>query len=181
MWHTAIISSTEWDNFFALRCPPGNEATIEFPAQLEFQKVAILMREAMKESKPRYVDYGNWHLPMVGDEEKSDSPAIGADWEFDELVWPRISAGRCAKVSFDTHENYETPTESYVRQTHRLESNGHLSPAEHPATPACPDDDPGPEDFCGNFRGWVQLRKQIPDEDNLVGALEGRENWMDEG
>jgi hypothetical protein len=166
LWHTAIISSTEWDNFFALRCPPGEEATIDFPAQLEFQTIAILMRRAMRASEPRPIALGEWHLPLVLDgEEGYEHP------DLERLYWPRVSAGRCARVSFDTQDNYEAPNASYQRQVSRLEKNGHLSPSEHPA---CPTND---TNFVGNFRGWWQLRKEIPHEENLVGYLEDREHW----
>lgn len=179
MWHTAIITSTEWDNFFALRCPPGEKATIDFPAQLEFQKIAILMRRAMRASESREVDYGQWHLPLIDPDEvqQVDPSEITSRTDEDAgwIFWARVSAGRCARVSFDTHENYEDPFDSYARQSDRLESNGHLSPAEHPATP----NDPlqWNAKSRSNLRGWTQLRKLIPDEDNLVGVLEGRPAW----
>jgi hypothetical protein len=167
MWHTAIISSTDWDNFYALRCPPGDEVDYDFPAQPEFQQVAILMRKAMRESAPAPIGYDQWHLPLVNLlEMKEDHDTLG-----DPLYWPMVSAGRTARVSFDTQDNYEEPDASYDRAV-RLKSNGHLSPMEHCATPA----KHYPADT-GNFRGWKQLRKHIMGEDNLVGRLEGRLHW----
>lgn len=159
MWHTAIITATEWDNFFTLRDHPA--------AQPEFQKIAQLMREAMIASTPQVLGEDDWHLPLVDPEEKKlwSVPA-----QRDKLYWARVSAGRCARVSFDKQHNYETPEESYSRQRDTLEKNGHLSPAEHPARPSEPR-------FIGNLMGWVQLRKLIPYEENLVGHLEGKHDW----
>lgn len=162
MWHTAIITATEWENFFALRDHPA--------AQPEFQTIALMMLEAMQASQPRVCLEGDWHAPLL------DADADG-DHVLDEdpYYWAKVSAGRCAKVSFDTHENYETPGESYKRTTEKLEAFGHLSPLEHPAVV--------PEkklqrQFIGNFRGWTQLRKLIPGEENLVGLLEERPGWQ---
>lgn len=165
MWHTAIVSSTEWDNYFALRSPPGNEVDIDFPAQLEFQKIALAMREAMLASEPRELDYGEWHLPLVTNQEIAALP------EEDILVpyyWQGVSAGRCARVSYLTHNKPESPDDSYSRHK-RLKTDGHLSPLEHQA---CPDEGAG-----ANFRGWMQYRERIPNQRNLVGHLEGRDRW----
>lgn len=172
LWHTAIISATEWDNFFALRDHPA--------AQPEFQIVARLMRVALEESEPRQLPYGAWHLPLV--DMTTDIARDDIDDETGEPDWERlklVSAGRCARVSYDTHENYETQEQS-IERSQRLMGNGHFSPFEHVATPMMPgsvesgvfkvDWNPA-ETFRGNFRGWVQFRKEIPGEDNfgLVG------------
>lgn len=71
MWHTAIITATEWDNFMALRQPADGEVPqLDFPAQPEMQIAARCMREAMEESEPRTVAAGEWgHLPLVEDGE----------------------------------------------------------------------------------------------------------------
>ena len=47
MWHTVIITATEWENFIALRCPDGDQPDIAFPAQLEMQQFAICIRNAL--------------------------------------------------------------------------------------------------------------------------------------
>src|SRR5215469_16907494 len=63
LWHTVIVTATEWDNFFTLRCAPN--------AQPEIRAAALKMREAMEGSKPSPVPYGEWHLPLVLDDERS--------------------------------------------------------------------------------------------------------------
>lgn len=158
MWHTAIISSTKWDNFFALRDHPA--------AQPEFQILAQLMRERMRESSPVELKPGQWHTPLVTAEEaRVGTPA----W----LAY--VSAGRCARVSFDKQGEYEPPQDSYDRAK-RLEANGHLSPFEHVARPGTHTDTA--TQLISNFNGgWVQLRKLIPHEANRVGYLESRPAW----
>lgn len=147
MWHTAIITATEWENFFALRDHPA--------AQPEFQIVARMMKEAMTASKPTQLELGMWHLPLVLASEMVESG--------DHEKWAMISAGRCARVSFDTHENYEFPEVSYER-AERLMTSGHMSPFEHQATPVRL----GELRWSGNFRGWTQFRKTLPNESNFA-------------
>lgn len=137
IWHTAIVTATDWDNFFALR--DHEEAAIPM------QRIARLMKEAMWESIPRHLDYGQWHLPLVGDFEADVANLQGQ-------FGGRVSAGRCARSSYSNHRNPETPKESAARWE-MLSSRGHWSPGEHPAL--CIDE----PDFIGNFRGWKQLRK----------------------
>lgn len=178
LWHTAIISSTEWDNFFGLRDHPA--------AQPEFQIVARMMRAAIDASVPQRLEYGQWHLPLITEEELTDLCWIRQHQpdEINGRLWKlkMISAGRCARVSFDTHENWESWEKSIDRAT-MLAGNGHFSPFEHVARPIEPwdiDDDTianvvsnsvrtqevvgfEPDSaFCGNFRGWVQARAEIP-------------------
>jgi hypothetical protein len=198
VWMTTIITSTEWENFFALRQPRNNDPVPQqdFPAQPEFQIVARMMRDAMEASEPQPLGfegkvYERWHMPLVIRDEKIaefDSETMDV-----ETFWPMVSAGRCARVSFDTHENYEEPPKSHGRSD-GLKTNGHMSPFEHVARPITPDDmDPevgapiqnklmipiasanravhqglrGGDVWCGNLRGWVPLRKMIPSEDNF--------------
>jgi hypothetical protein len=129
---SGIITATEWDNFFALRLHPD--------AQPEFQRLARLMRDAMDRSLPARLGYGEWHLPFGED----------GDW--------RVSAGRCARVSYLTHDGVRDP-DADTALTFRLIASGHMSPLEHPATPQ-----PDETLFYGNFRGWKQARKFVPNE-----------------
>jgi hypothetical protein len=139
------------------------------------------MRVAMDGSVPADLDYGQWHLPLVDDVEQ-----IRADIEKLENVSRQytlveavkmISASRCARVSFDKHTDDE-PVAVTIDRAERLMESGHLSPFEHVARPV---DDHGkgqkvPDygmwsaewtEFVGNFRGWVQFRKELPNEDRF--------------
>lgn len=140
MWHTAIISATEWDNFFNLRCHPD--------AQPEFQKIARMMRDALQENSFKFLMPGAWHLPLVSDEERSNYP---------DNVLARASAGRCARVSYDRH-NTEDTVENSVARWEQLCKAGHWSPGEHPALAM--------QGYStrGNFKAFSQLRKMYANE-----------------
>ncbi|HEY3674974.1 MAG TPA: FAD-dependent thymidylate synthase [Candidatus Tumulicola sp.] len=136
VWHTVIVTSTEWDNFFELRCAPQ--------AQPEIRAAAVRMREALGESLPSPIGIGEWHLPLVQDDERS--------LNFETLK--KISAARCARVSYLTHDGIRE-IEKDLDLCARLRDDKHLSPFEHVATPSVD------SDFHANFRGWVQMRKEV--------------------
>lgn len=147
LWHTIVVTATEWSNFFALRCHPD--------AQPEIRRAAEMMREAMSSSTPLPVGFGGWHLPFVDDEE---AEAIYADGFTREQV-AEVSAARCARVSYLTHDGVRSVAEDCALAL-RLREAGHMSPFEHAATPQAADS----PSFVGNFRGWVQLRKMFRSE-----------------
>lgn len=152
MWHTAIISATEWENFFGLRCHPA--------AQPEFRRIAEMMQEAMWLSEPRRLNFGDWHLPLVFEDDD-----FGINLRSEPLTAPQVSAGRCARVSYDRHHDEDAVPES-LRRWQRLSDSGHWSPGEHPAQ--CVALGPPGSQFHGNFRGWKQLRKFYENEDNFA-------------
>lgn len=218
MWHTAIISSTEWDNFFALRSPDDDEPQIDFPAQWEMQQIAILMRRAMQNSEPQKLERDWWHLPLVqGDElyelcRLRDNAADGDPVAREALrqhehQLKMVCARRLARVSFDKHTDGEIVSVS-VSKAADLATSAHFSPFEHVARPIDqkdvfdpilgdkimmpasfarrlveaskqPDYDPRNvgvkvgEMWCGNFRGFVQFRKEFENEENHRLAVEG--------
>lgn len=142
MWHTAIITSTEWANYYGLRCPDGDEPDPNFPAQLEFQQLAILMREAMRRSDPVNLGPDEWHTPLMDMDETLDvlhrQHRLENDTKLDELQLRetalQVCARRLARVSFDRHMDTE-PTIVSVEKAQQLVTSGHFSPTEHIATP----------------------------------------------
>lgn len=139
-WHTVIVSATEWRNFFGLRCHPA--------AQPEIRRIAEMMRALYDASAPTRLHIGEWHLPLVSAEERV---------EVAPHRLPLVSAGRCARVSYLTHDGRRDLAED-VRLANQLMADGHMSPFEHPAQAlAIPDQ-------IGNFSGFLQLRKQIVGE-----------------
>ncbi len=168
LYHTVIVTATEWDNFWGLRCDPM--------AQPEIRKVADMMREAYDASKPDHFAYGQWHRPLVTLDEFLAHPggkhAIGTP-EYAACVdyWNRVSVGRCARVSYLTHDGKRDP-DADIELANRLQKSGHMSPFEHCARPMGIGEYAafalGVEKFCGNFRGWVQVRKEIPNENNFL-------------
>lgn len=134
MWHTVIVTSTEWENFFGLRC---HEL-----AQPEIRAVAELMRDAISSSYPEELDYGQWHVPY------SD----GASDLKNSLM---ASVARCAWVSTMSHDG-DKSWEAIERMWERLTSAVpmHASPLEHQCTPS-------KNGAPGNLRGWAQLRHMV--------------------
>lgn len=163
MWHTAIVSATEWSNFFALRTDEGT--------QKEFRELALKMKDQYEGCKPWVVNYGQWHLPLVPD---FPMDSFDGDWE----PWIKRSVSRCARVSYDRHHDDE-PVEKTLARYDSLVKNGHLSPLEHAATPLEHKyhfeqryGDDVHEQWGGNFRGWHQHRQDIPHQDNRARVLE---------
>lgn len=145
LWHTAIISGTEWKNFFNLRIHPA--------AQPEIRQTAKTMLDAILGSTPRRIGVDldrtglpviEWHLPLISEEERKTG-----------LDLPMASAGRCARVSYEAHEKEESLADSAER-ARTLGAMAHWSPFEHPAMTAHSEMAAG----WGNYqRPWFQLRK----------------------
>lgn len=139
LWHTVIVTATEWENFFELRCAPA--------AQPEIRAAATRMRDAIAGSVPDAVGLGDWHLPLVQPDERS----------LPVELQKKISAARCARVSYLTHGGTRE-IEKDVDLHDRLSMERHLSPFEHVATPT---DDSA---FHANFRAWRQMRAEVEAE-----------------
>ncbi len=170
-WHTVIMTATEWSNFFNLRCSPQ--------AQPEIERTASAIREAMHVSEPRVLAHGEWHLPFVDERDAELTLA-------DKL---RVSTARLARVSYLTHNGIRDVQHDFDLHDSLL-SAGHMSPFGHPARPMTRADvedrmrflgatgvDWGrariSDHFSGPFRGWVQYRKTIPGEHDIVGWKRG--------
>jgi hypothetical protein len=180
MWHTLIASATEWSNWDHLRR--------DEKAHPEIKRAADLMFEAREASTPERLDYGDWHLPLIGPEDYDlafESGLVQKADDSDKLthaIMVPVSVGRCARVSYLTHDG-KRDFDADIRLHDDLLANGHMSPFEHVARPATSDDvvEPGamisgvvaalrytPADlWFGNFRGWVQYRKTIPYEHDI--------------
>lgn len=140
MWHTVLITATEWDNFFNLRL---NKA-----AEIHINEAALCIHEAMSESSPKEIQPGEWHIPF-GDRFEEDrlldiaSDLLGGcDTTFEEheddcrRMFPelkaKISIARCARLSYLNYEgkdDYEADLALYEQ----LMKMGHWSPFEHVA------------------------------------------------
>ena len=149
MWHTCIVSATDWNNFFHLRCNPQ--------AHPEIRTVATLMRDALDTSQPALLSEGEWHVPFVTCEEQVELGPVDS---------VKVAVGRCARVSYLTHDGRRDPNEDILLHDRLLE-NGHMSPFEHVATPASTQNS---HVYSGNFRGWVQYRKQLKYENDILAA-----------
>lgn len=171
MWTTVICTATEWENFFYLRQDesilPGHINSVnqlfnpKFPAEPHMQIIACMMRLHYRASTPVLRQPGEWHLPFVG-----DTP----DWiDLQEEKYTikqsiKISTGRCARVSYLTHEGLRDPIKDIELHDSLLE-NYHMSPFEHTAMCMQLATLRYTElQWSGNFKGWTQYRKMIPNE-----------------
>lgn len=148
LWHTVVITATEWEGFFEQRC---HEA-----AQPEIRLAAEAIRAAMGGSNPEELDYGEWHMPYIQGEDweamrefcrkrmKDPTPVQLNRLVIDQLK--RVSGARCARTSYVTHDgrrDVEDDLRLYGDLTLRDGSSPrrqpgnpvHWSPLEHPATP----------------------------------------------
>jgi thymidylate synthase ThyX len=145
-----VVTATEWDNFFALRCHPD--------AQPEMRVLAEAIRDARDASKPKPVGQGEWHLPYITESD------YGSGITTDTLV--KCSVARCARVSYLTHEMKTPSIEEDLKLYERLVGAQpiHASPAEHQARPDNWVMGWVKPDLHGNFKGWIQYRKTLPNE-----------------
>lgn len=140
-----IVTATEWQNFFELRAHPD--------AQPEIHALAIEMSKAMNASQPKALKEGHWHMPYV-------LPIERVRFSDDTDLLLKLSAARCARVSYLTHDGKEPSVEKDLELYDRLVGSRplHASPIEHQATPM---GEEGRDLWSGNFRGWLQHRQII--------------------
>ena len=156
-WIDVLVTSTDWANWFALRDHPD--------AAPEIHELAHLMSETFGASEPKYLGYDEWHLPFILPEE------MGSDPEQLKV----LSAARCARISYKPFDGDPTPEKERARYDKLVVSEPvHASPTEHQATPDYKVEfDLGKGQSIelwanapkqGNFYGWCQHRKDIPNE-----------------
>lgn len=183
-----LVTGTEWENFFELRCPkywygpeercfrskkeylehfnacsgtgygsPGELALSEAGeegaglfwaklnrsgAELHIQAVAEAMWDAYRGSTFRELSPGQWHLPLVTEEEKGQLGGEGA---------AKVSAARAARGSYGKWEG--KGIEEDLELCEKLYKEAHWSPFAHPAV--CPDRDTYTYMSDTKFRGTV--------------------------
>lgn len=145
---TVLVSSTCWANFFALR--------YHVDAMPEIRELAHEMQLAMDYSTPDLLSDGEWHLPYITVDERANEK-IGL------ATLLNVSVARCARVSYRLFDGRQTLIGLDVKLAEKLLGSKplHASPAEHQATPDTGMKNPN---MWGNFHGWIQWRKSLPDE-----------------
>lgn len=158
-WMEEVITGTDWDNFFNLRC---HEA-----AQPEIFAIAQAIQRAMGIATPRQVGRGsgkveNWHLPFITDIERSKAERLKYDdrSELQNAIFlAKLSAARCARVSYLNHDGTAPDIAKDLALFGRLTADPkaiHASPMEHQAYPMN-----DRKSRSRNFQGWRQLRAVI--------------------
>lgn len=180
-----LVTATNFDNFFNLRCHKD--------AQPEIKMLADLMYQAMQESKPEVLQAGEWHTPYIRHSRKDNGEIIyfieGSMKDTQgNLIEPtiqylplelaiKVSCSCSAQVSYRKND---TGIEKALAIYDKLVNSEpvHASAFEHCATPIdynCPLPD-GVTHFnsdymgkgvasSGNFANWVQYRQLIKNHD----------------
>jgi thymidylate synthase ThyX len=182
MYHTCLVTATEWSNFFHLRNNAQAHPDIQIPARM--------MQELYEKNEPEKLNYDEWHLPLIQSDEfvlsdqspEWNEPIGSACTLLTNAAAIKISAGRCARISYLTHDG-KRDHQADIELHDRLLTSGHMSPFEHVATPLDRSNvghlemssvllnaERKPERWSGNFRGWVQYRKTIPFESDSLGS-----------
>lgn len=149
-----VCTATEWSNFFGLRRHKD--------AQPEIHELADKMYAAKEMAHSNRLNEGDWHLPYTTESDRDF-------YSNENLI--KMSVARCARVSYLTHENKMPNPEQDYQLYDRLVGGEpkHASPAEHQATPDYWSLANGKFSWLspklhGNFIGFVQFRKTLPNE-----------------
>ena len=158
---TVLVTADSWNNFFALRDHTD--------AQPEICVLAQMMKDAMDKNVPyTLADSDMWHLPYIDEQDVEDATKhcmkgrITRDMprkhEIDQVLCA-ISAARCARVSYLTHDKKRPTIEEDMNLFFRLTAVNppHMSPCEHQAHPTTGNSNVRE----GNFRRWHQFRHTI--------------------
>ncbi len=178
MWHTVLVTATEWENFFALRAHPD--------AEIHIQELAHKMLDAYNESTPRQLAAGEWHIPLAPKfitykNEDGTTVNIEPNLAFPDQVplVVKIATANCARTSYMRYSESED-SRTDIKLHDRLAAAGHWSPFEHCAMAMGDTNENLYEDWgrivksgnghvveygwCGNFRGFIQYRKLFDNE-----------------
>lgn len=166
MWHTIIVTATEWSNFRHLRAHADAHPAIQSTA-----KAVIKVLDA---HEPTELDWDEWHLPFIHERDRVEvdepvyvvsDPEAPLDTEPKVHPLAKVSSARCARVSYLTHDGVREIRKD-LDMHDKLLGNGHMSPFEHPAFPFRNDVVGGK--LRSNFAvPWVQYRKLIPYEHDV--------------
>jgi len=143
MWITVIMTATDWENLFRLRCHED--------AEIHIQKICYMAKDLLADHQPVPTAFGQWHLPYVQSEEFGN---------YDIETLKKVSVARCARVSYLTHDGVCDVVKD-LELFERLVTGsgfGHWSPHEHVAQCVNAFERSGP------FRGWKQYRKTFAGE-----------------
>lgn len=139
-WMHTVVTATEFDNFFTLRRHED--------AQPEFHALAEEVYWCMLYSEPAKTGI---HLPYVPLEERATLTRTEAF---------KVSAARCARVSYLTHDGKTPSKEADLKLFDRLAGSEpiHASPLEHQGMAM---EEQYSHTYSGNIRGWHQFRKDL--------------------
>lgn len=156
-----IVTATEWCNFFILRLAPDAQPEIRQLARVIYdemdryrnKEVGVLEVSIPRKDCPdifALTGADKVHtivsLPYITDE---DIKEIGK-YNYRQLM--KISAARCARVSYNNHDGSNPDLEKDMKLYDRLYDGRHMSPMEHTCI-----QDPDYRKYA-NLTGWKSLR-----------------------
>lgn len=154
--------------------------------EIHIMALAEAMWDAMNESEPKQLKAGEWHIPFGdkfnqeklidfisddrgGCDTTPEEHEMECEWASEDYKI-KIATARCARVSYLNYEGKDD-YEADIKLFNILLKSGHMSPFEHCARAMSkveymPDgidhvDHPDLRGWSGNFRGFVQYRKEI--------------------
>lgn len=107
---TTLVTATEWDNWYNLRAHED--------AQPEIGWVASEMKKVLSTSTPTLLRPSEWHRPLMPDTSKLVEDGFKHKLNM-------ISAARCARISYLTHDGERDP-EKDIKLAERLLKSGHM-------------------------------------------------------
>lgn len=174
MWHTCIVTSSEWENFFAQRAHNA--------ADIHIEELANKMLVALNESTPRKIVPGDWHIPFQADifrdpnfltymtnyftkkgillTHQSPSQTLRES----QAIAVEVATAKCARASyitFDADKSIEEQVELHAKL--KAGNPKHMSPFEHSALCGEERSSAIASNF-GSYNGWIQYRKMIDGE-----------------
>lgn len=181
-----VLTSTEWNNWFALR---DHEA-----AQPEIAQLAAMMKLAFERAEPTELQPGEWHIPYIKTV-KTETRTVYHVWVSEGSFYREVNLEEALRISASlaAQESYRKSDSSLAKANDiyvRLVASApvHASPFEHQAqamevsstyylneygadanekvllmlnTPGYTHIDKHGQYWSGNFRGWVQHRQLI--------------------
>lgn len=145
MWHSVILTGTDFENFFNLRIHPA--------AEIHINELAVCMQDTMDVSEPSLKEFGELHIPFVGMMDVSDGLNAEVLELEDSLI--KVSVARCARLSYQTvGDNPKIDYKADINLHDRLLEMKHLSPFEHVAL--CKENK-----RYANFKGWQSYRNAL--------------------
>jgi len=146
-----LVTGTEWDNFFNLRC---NKETV----RPEFYEQAVAMKDAYDESSPDKLTPGEWHIPFSGRLDKN----------LDLATKLKICTARDARLSYASHDGV-FDQERDIQLHDLLVAEGHMSPLEHSAMAATSKSEHPDYSYLAtgdlvntrNYRGFLSYRAHL--------------------
>ncbi len=184
-----VVTATEFDNFFWLRCHKD--------AQPEIHVLADIMYNQYSQNTPQVLKTYEWHLPYVSTEWCPAGSGIiygrdsgGSSLTLEEAQ--RVSASCCAQVSYRVIDDSLDKALKIYDQLVSM-SPVHASPFEHQATPMIwpawsglgkrwkdGEEEEGTtymdtngDLWSGNLKGWIQHRQLI--DGNVCTSYKGHE------